>query len=277
MIYEDVVRGFLKDCELSGKSRKTVSTYQFALEAYGEWLKAVGTDYLTVNGRETKAFRNHLAEKGMKSKSINLVISALSSFYSYLVDEGLLKGNPVQTKKLRVKEEQDLPKFLTDEEIGKVREFFKDKPEYLRLAFDAMLFAGLRIAEVDGMGPEDVIVEKGRVFLRVKGKGNKERLAPIVNPQVAKEIVALAKNTPKENYLFASYANLEWWSRQCRLATGVHLTPHRLRHTYATRLLACGHGIDVIQEALGHASITTTRKYARTLPERLFQVAAACS
>lgn len=275
MEFRQMVKEFLRDCEFSGKTQKTIASYAYALKVFGDWLERMGVDYTRPNG-ELREFRNYLVvEKQMKPKSVNLIISALSSFYEYLVSIEILPENPIRKKKLRVKEEQSLPRYLTDEEVEKIRSFFQNKPKRVRLAFDAMLFAGLRLGEVTQLRGGDVVEINNRVFFKVMGKGKKERLAPIVNKEVAREVLLLAHETSPEEKLFVGYSDLHFWARKCRLLTGVNLSPHKLRHTFATRLLQKGVGLDVIQEALGHTSIITTRKYARTTPERLFRLAEA--
>ncbi|TDA64508.1 MAG: hypothetical protein D9V47_13815 [Clostridia bacterium] len=275
MDYRRAVEGFLTDLRLSGKSAKTVKDYAYALEKYGAWLTENNVDYLAVNGKETKGFRNYLASH-LKPASVNLILSVLSSFYAYLVEEGQLKGNPVQVKKLRVKQEEERVAYLSDEDVGKVLAYFENKPPHVRLAFHVMLYAGLRIGEVARLTRSNVVVHTGRVFLEVSGKGGKVRTAPVTDRQCAKELVQWATGLPEGQPLFASYANLEYHARECRKATGVKFHPHRCRHTFGTNLLRQGHSLDVIQEAMGHASITTTRRYAKTLPEKLFRLAASC-
>ncbi|MEW6230472.1 MAG: site-specific integrase, partial [Bacillota bacterium] len=142
--------------------------------------------------------------------------------------------------------------------------------------FRTMLAAGLRVSEVADLKPSDVILERGMVFLHVRhGKGDKERLAPVTNAEVARELLELAKERQGQPGLFGVTAGtLKVHAHNLRKATGVDFHAHRLRHTLATRLLAQGIPIDVVQKVLGHADISTTRRYAETMPEALFRVAA---
>ena len=279
MRLEEAIRAFLKDLELSGKSKKTLEAYYFHLEKFLSFCKEKDLDYQAFNGKESKAFRNYLAISGLSASSINAILSACKSFYDFLLDEELVKGNPFVSRKLRVKEPDKKPAFLTEEELKKVKEAMKTLPRHIELAFETMLWTGLRVSEVASLTGEDVIEEEGRVFLRVRsGKGQKERLVPVMDKEVAWELLRLSRGRLSkgkgEEFLFGVKAGtLKDYAYKIKRASGVDFHSHRLRHTLATRLLAKGVSIDVVQKVLGHASINTTRRYAETLPEAIKELA----
>jgi site-specific recombinase XerD len=226
-----------------------------------------------VNGKESKAFRNWLAE-GLSPASVNAVLSACKSFYDFLLDEGLVKGNPFAYRKLRVKEPDKKPAFMTEEELERVREAMGRLPKHVSLAFETMLWTGLRVSEVASLTGEDVIEEEGKVFLRVRsGKGQKERLVPVMDKEIAWSLLRLSKEKGKEKLFGVCDGTLKDYAYKVKRASGVNFHSHRLRHTLATRLLAKGVAIDVVQKVLGHTSIITTRRYAETLPERVKDLA----
>jgi site-specific recombinase XerD len=274
MELKEAVRAFLKDLELSGKSRKTLEAYYFHLDKFLSFCEEKGLDYRLVNGKESKSFRNWLAEKGLSPASVNAVLSACKSFYDFLLDEGLVKGNPFVSRKLRVKEPERKPAFLTEEELERVREAIERLPKHVRLAFETMLWTGLRVSEVASLTGEDVIEEEGKVFLRVRsGKGQKERLVPVIDKDIAWELLRLSKEKGKELLFGVKAGTLKYYAYKVKKVSGVDFYSHRLRHTLATRLLAKGVAIDVVQKVLGHASINTTRRYAETLPEKIRELA----
>jgi integrase/recombinase XerC/integrase/recombinase XerD len=276
MELREAVRVFLKDLELSGKSKKTLEAYYFHLEKFFFFCKERGLDYWLVNGKESKVFRNWLAEKGLSPASVNAVLSACKSFYDFLLDEGLVKGNPFVSKKLRVKEPDKKPAFLTEEELKRVNEAMERLPKHVRLAFETMLWTGLRVSEVAGLTGEDVIVEDGKVFLRVRsGKGQKERLVPVMDRDLAWELLRLSKEKGKDPLFGVKVGTLKDYAYKLKRASGVDFHCHRLRHTLATKLLSKGVSIDIVQKVLGHASINTTRRYAETLPEKVKELAVA--
>jgi site-specific recombinase XerD len=274
MELKEAVRAFLKDLELSGKSKKTLEAYSYHLEKFLAFCEERSLDYRLVNGKESKAFRNWLAEMGLSPASVNAVLSACKSFYDFLLDEGLVKGNPFVSRKLRVKEPDKKPAFLTEEELAKVQRAMERLPRHVRLAFETMLWTGLRVSEVAGLTGEDVIIEDGKVFLRVKeGKGQKERLVPVMDKNLAKELLSLSKAKGKTSLFGVCDGTLKDYAYKVKKASGVDFHSHRLRHTLATKLLAKGISIDVVQRILGHASINTTRRYAETLPDAIKELA----
>jgi site-specific recombinase XerD len=274
MRLEEAIRAFLKDLGLSGKSKKTLEAYYFHLGKFLSFCKEKDLDYQAFNGKESKAFRNWLAEKALSASSINAILSACKSFYDFLLDEGLVKGNPFVSRKLRVKEPDKKPAFLTEEELKKVKEAMETLPRHIELAFETMLWTGLRVSEVASLTGEDVIEEEGRIFLRVRsGKGQKERLVPVMDKEVAWGLLRLSREKGGEVLFGVKAGTLKDYAYKIKRASGVDFHSHRLRHTLATRLLAKGVSIDVVQKVLGHASINTTRRYAETLPEKIKELA----
>jgi site-specific recombinase XerD len=275
MRLEDAISGFLRDLELSGKSKKTLEAYSFHLDKFRVFCEERRLDYRMVNGRETKSFRNWLAEKKLSPASINAILAACKSFYDFLLDEEIVKGNPFTNSRLRLKEPDRKPDFLTEVELEKVEETMRKLPEHIRLAFETMLWTGLRVSEVSSLTGEDVIEEEGKAFLRVRsGKGQKERLVPVIDQEVARELWKLSKEKRKNPLFGVKAGTLKDYAYKVKRASGVDFHSHRLRHTFATRLLAKGIPIDIVQRVLGHESISTTRRYAETLPEKVKELAA---
>jgi site-specific recombinase XerD len=275
MRLEDMVKAFVRDLELGGKSKKTVEAYSFHLDKLLTFCKERELDYQQLNGKESKAFRNWLAEKGLSPASVNAVLSACKSFFDFLLDEELIRGNPFANPKLRVKEPDKKPAFLTEEELKRVSKAMERLPEHVRLAFRTMLWTGLRVSEVSSLTGEDVIEEEGKAFLRVRsGKGQKERLVPVIDQEVARELWKLSKEKRKNPLFGVKAGTLKDYAYKVKRASGVDFHSHRLRHTFATRLLAKGIPIDIVQRVLGHESISTTRRYAETLPEKVKELAA---
>lgn len=266
---------FYMEMEFLGKSPKTIESYKFALKLFKSFCRENKLNFIELDLKQAKAFRNFLSVYGLKPNTINLCLSALKTFYEYLVDEEIISRNPVNTSKLRVKIPDTLPSFLTEYEKSKVIGYFEKQPDHVRLAFMLMLTAGLRIGECAALQTHDVFTQGNAYLVHVRhGKGAKERLAPITDKKTAIEVMEFAKGVKDRSSLFGlAFDSLEYHARKCRLTTGVDFHPHRLRHTFATELLQRGVPIDVVQEALGHASIKTTRTYAKTSPMEIIKLA----
>ena len=273
---EGLIKDFLLELQLTGRSDKTVEAYKYHLEKFARFCKKNGYDFHAINGKESRAFRNWLVELGLKPTTINSIIAATKSFYDFLVEEEVVKGNPIISRRLRVAEGKSLPAFLTKTEERKILSHLAALPYHVGLAFKTMLASGLRVSEAAALKAEDILVQQGGVFLVVKhGKGDKARMVPVTNATIAHELIAFAQEKAQDEKLFGvTDRTLKWYAQKIKQATGVDFHSHRLRHTLATRLLAKGTPIDVVQEILGHQNINTTRRYARTSPEKIYQLAA---
>jgi site-specific recombinase XerD len=276
-VLRDLIDAYMVELPNTGKSQNTVANYRLHLAKFADWCESCGVDYLQLSYKDSKAFRNMLATQKLASRTINTILAAVRSFYNYLAEEGSVTANPILTGQLRVKEEKRQPAFLTEADVAKVIEGMAGLPYHVSLAFRTMLAAGLRVSEASDLEPGDVELLRSRVFLHVqRGKGNKERHAPVTDAGVARELLTFAIERKGKGRLFGVVAGtLKVYANNLKKTTGVDFHSHRMRHTLATRQLAQGTPIDVVQVILGHADISTTRRYAETLPEALFKVAAA--
>jgi site-specific recombinase XerD len=271
------VKEFLIELKMKGSSIHTVKNYNFHLNKFIKYVEKGELDYATLTTKQIKRFRNQMVEDNLKPKSINAILSALKSFYDFLVEEGEVQGNPIITRRLRVKEGQSLPDFMSVEELEIFTGWLKGVPGHVSLAFRTMLATGLRVSETASLTFRDMMaLENGGYVLRVRhGKGNKERFAQVMDADVARELVSLKGDCRDELPLFGlSDHGYKWWARKCRLDTGLNFHTHRCRHTVGTQLLQRGVPIDKVQDVLGHADISTTRRYAKTAPEAILELAA---
>jgi site-specific recombinase XerD len=273
---EKLVKEFIEEQRLSGRAPNTCDCYQDLLKRFVQWCKQNNVDFKTLTPRQTRAFRNWLVSENLAPNTINMAIYTLRQFYDFLTEEEIVSGNPVIPKRLCVPVTETLPRFLTDEELERVMPHIQKNKQ--RLVFLTMLATGLRVSEVLALRPQDVLVQNGRVFLRVvRSKTRKQRLAPVTDPQVAQELLKLREAKRGQPRLFPiTTSTVREHASNIAAKSGVeHFSSHCLRHTFATRLLNGGEiPLDVVQELLGHECILSTRRYAKTLPTRFFQYAA---
>lgn len=260
---------------------------ELTIKSYREDLTAL-SDYLTESyGHEPKPseitaldLRGYIAalhEAGYAKSSVSRRLASLRSFYRFAQREGLADNNPA--KPLRnPRPERKLPHFLSTEEIGRLLQApAGDDPAGLRdrAILETMYSAGLRVSELVGINDSDLDLEQGLV--RIRGKGRRERLAPLGS--YALEAIqcwlAVRQLSPKEGQgpLAPVFVNksgrrlttrsvarmLEKYLRLTGLDT--RTTPHTLRHSFATHLLDRGADIRSVQELLGHKSLVTTQIY----------------
>jgi len=279
-----------------GQAEHTQKTYAALLNKFTTWAaKQNLTDWKSVELKHLMAFLQYerarpLADepkesvKRLSSESVYLEIAALRAFYRFAETEKLLPANVAENLSLP-RRWQRLPKALTNDEIKKLLE--PEKPETPENLCDQAVLelgyaSGLRLAELRNLRLEQLHLDAG--FINVIGKGNKERVVPVGRTAVAAldryiEIGRPKLITPKSpaNVFLTRrgtpFAAVTLWLhiKQRVRHTGVarNITPHMLRHSFATHLLEHGADLRVIQELLGHANISTTEVYTHVTGNRL--------
>jgi integrase/recombinase XerC len=237
-----------------------------------------------------RAFLAFLYRKKIKKVTISRKISSLRAFFKYLLREGRVKNNPaemIQTPKV----EKYLPTFLSvDEAFSLTGIEFKDDVFGLRDRATIELFysSGIRVSELTGLNVDDI--DWNSSLVKIRGKGKKERIIPVGEPAlealksyVRKRDELLKKNLTNDinTPLFLNKSGTRITTRSVgRLLdkyvslSGINkkIGPHVLRHTFATHLMDGGADLRVIQELLGHESLSTTQKYTSTSVSRLMEV-----
>ena len=259
-------------------SNNTLKSYLNDLKDFDLYFKGelIGLTY-----DDIKKYIDTLQDK--TSTTISHYITVISSFYSFLVGENELTNNPcenIATPKIVKK----LPNYLTEEEVNKLLDINLLTPyDYRNKAMLELLYAtGLRITELCNLKLSDVDVNN--CFIRVYGKGKKERIVPVTDLALKHlltyiyEYRNLILKDKDSDYLFISNS-LTNISRQgffkilkkeCkRVGIEKNVSPHILRHSFATHLLKHGADLRIIQELLGHEDITTTQIYAHLVNEKL--------
>ena len=282
-----------------GQSEHTQKTYSALLMRFVAWAeKQKLTDWKQVQLPHLQEFLLHERERAVEnqpeksprklsSDSVYLEIAALRAFYRFTENERLLPVNAAENLSLPRRWKR-LPKALTDAEIKQLLE--PETPETPQALCDQAVLelayaSGLRLAELRNARLEQLHLEAG--FINVIGKGNKERVVPVgrnataaisryleagrpklVTPRTPANVFLTRRGTP--------FAAVTLWLRIKRRArrSGIarNITPHMLRHSFATHLLEHGADLRVIQELLGHASISTTEVYTHVAGNRLREV-----
>jgi len=291
--HEDLVLDFIAYLELErGLSRNTLEAYRSDLFQFGAWLDVAGKSALTVEHSDLAAFVETLAAGGedrapAASTTIQRKVACLRSFYRHLRREELLDRDPTAELKGPPRGRK-LPKVLTRDEValllaqprGGSSAALRD-----RALLELMYACGLRASEAVGIRLEEVDLDEG--VLRANGKGSKERLVPIGSKAVAALFAWLTVGRPKlvgirdEAHVFVNQRGqgltrqglYKIVQRHAKSAGLAHkMSPHTLRHTFATHLLAGGCDLRSLQEMLGHADIATTQIYTHLSADRLRDV-----
>ncbi len=282
-----------------GQSEHTQKTYAGLLNHFIDWARTQSlTDWNSVQlphlmafieQERQRALQNQPEESTRKlsSESVYLEIAALRAFYRYAEQEKLLPSNVAENLSLPRRWKR-LPKALTSEEIQKLLtpRSTENKSDLCDQAILELAYAsGLRLAELKNIRLEQLHLEAG--FINVIGKGNKERVVPVGKKAIeaierylkSARPGLVNKKSPANVFLSmrgTPFASVTLWLRikNCvkRAGIGRNITPHMLRHSFATHLLERGADLRVIQELLGHATINTTEVYTHVAGSRLREV-----
>ncbi|MCL9783551.1 tyrosine recombinase XerC [Vibrio sp. S4M6] len=268
-----------------GLSLHTQRNYKQQLETMAQHLYAMGvSEWQQVDASWVRQLVSKGKRDGMKASSISTRLSSLRSFFDFLIRQGELEANPAKGVSAPRKR-RPLPKNLDVDEVGQLLEVNEDDPLAIRdrAMMELMYGAGLRLAELISINVKDVGFGSGEI--RVIGKGDKERKVPFSGQ--AKEWVALwLRERPDmanadESALFVSKLGVrishrsvqkrmaEWGQKQ---SVASHISPHKLRHSFATHMLESSNNLRAVQELLGHENISTTQIYTHLDFQHLAQV-----
>lgn len=275
-------------------SQHTLRNYRSDLAQFREFLSlsVVPVPIVSVQAAEVRAFLASLIEHDRQRTSIARKLAALRSFFAFLCRERVLDANPAAAVSAP-KIERKLPRIMSEEEANRLLDRLALESEVGRFAllrdraiFEWLYGSGLRVSELTGLELADVRDGEGVVLVR--GKGRKERVVPfgskarnaLANYLPAREKL-LAECKLKSPAVFLNARGRRLTERSVHRVVGkyvrlfgpdVHVSPHSLRHAFASHLLAEGADLRSIQEMLGHASLSTTQKYTQVSIRHLIDV-----
>ncbi|KJS76711.1 MAG: hypothetical protein JL56_04785, partial [Desulfotomaculum sp. BICA1-6] len=134
----NLVKTYLTELKMIGSSAHTLQNYGYHLDKFIAYTEANNLTYTELTPKQVKNFRNHLVEQGLKPRTINAILAALKSFYDFLVEEREVPGSPIVSRRLRVKTGQDLPDFMTAEELEVFAAWLATIPAHVALGFRTM-------------------------------------------------------------------------------------------------------------------------------------------
>ena len=259
-------------------SDNTINSYKNDLTTFDMYFS---NDLVNLTHKDISKYLESLDNLATRSIAHNLTV--INSFYNFLVDDKYIKENPCNYISLP-KIPQKLPNYLTEDEINKLLDIKLVTPyDYRNKAMLELLYAtGLRISELCNLKITDI--DLNNALIRVFGKGKKERIIPITDLVIKYLVIyieeyrnEILKNKDSE-YLFISnsqkqisrQAFFKFIKAQCKYC-GIekNVSPHVLRHSFATHMLKHGADLRIIQELLGHEDISTTQIYAHLVNEKL--------
>lgn len=278
-----------------GAADNTLEAYRRDLDDASDVLRSLGTSLVKAQADDIRGVIGDLAARGFSAASQARRLSALRQFYKFLHAEGLRGDDPTgvidSPRKTR-----SLPKVLSIDDVSRLLaqaetdiKMAEDKEEAARrIRFRALLellyATGMRVSELVSL-PYRVLADDGR-FLIIRGKGAKERMVPMSRPsRAALEawLATIGEVAEEAGFLFPAnsaegHLSRQVFARELKEVAGragipvAKVSPHVMRHAFASHLLAGGADLRAVQELLGHADISTTQIYTHVLDERLRQL-----
>ena len=275
---EEVLDNFFK--VLKSEYNYSIKNYKLDLTLFFDFLNKSNINYLYLNKDNVLAYLKYLDKMNLKNSTISRRISALRTFYNYLMNEGLINSNIFLNVK-NPKLEKKLPNYLNYTEMEELLESIDIKTDEglkRRLLIEMFYSTGCRVSEIINIKVKDIDFLNKKI--RIMGKGSKERI--VYYGDYAKKYLDkyLSKGLDKD-YLFVNKHGDKYTVEEIELivkdimkhlSIKTHVTPHTLRHTFATHLLNNGADIRSVQELLGHSNLSTTGIYTHVSSDRLKEV-----
>ena len=279
---KDYINKFLRYLEVErAASPETVRAYKRDLEGF---YTHVHTEPDKIDLIDIRGFIAEQIKAGYNKNTVSRRLASIRSFFKFLRREGYVKANPARLVS-NIKLPKLLPKFLSVDDVFSLVE----KPEGIgfipardRALLELLYSSGMRVAELSGLNTDDVNM-KG-ALVKVKGKGRKERIIPVGSKALdalKSYMIERALMKSKQRALFLNRLGSRLTERGIRrivvkYAKAVQISgqigPHTLRHTFATHLLQGGADLRIIQELLGHSSLSTTQKYTHLDVTHLMEI-----
>lgn len=271
---------YLENIAREGKSEHTVAAYRRDLEELFALLaqmpsEAEGGVPQDLSRRDFTAALRRLSQRGLNARTLARKLSSWRQYCVWLVKRGLMHADPTADIK-PPKQPERIPKALPQECLNQMLDLPVDDGDALALRdhalFELMYGSGLRLSEIHGLDTGDVWLDEG--WVRVTGKGRKQRQVPLTGKSVEalKNYLPLRQTASDGKALFTGrngtrlsqrqiQKRLESWAAQN--GDGRHISPHMMRHSYASHLLQSSRDIRAVQELLGHSSLSTTQIYTK--------------
>jgi integrase/recombinase XerD len=273
----NLLRNFKEYLEVEkGLSENSIYSYAYDLKKFNHYLENQEKGFLDVEHNDIQNFIKDQRKRKISSRTLARSVAAIRQFYKYLTEEKRLKENP--TENIETPEvSKTLPDFLTQEEIEELFSVIDDDDIFElrdKSIFELLYSSGLRISEACNLKQKDIDLEN--MFIIVKGKGSRERLVPL--GETAYQVLNKYLKHSREQILRSRYSDFLFISKKgsslnrksvwrllkkylARTKITKIVTPHTLRHSFATHLLENEADLKSVQELLGHIDISTTQMY----------------
>jgi integrase/recombinase XerC len=272
-------------------SKETLKSYKHDLNSFDEFIKSIhekDNSLLNVNKEDIKAFIGFLSEKKFSNRSINRKIACLKSFYKFLQKIHKISYDPLELiTSLRIKKEIQVP-FSKEEMQNLLNHLENFTNDFIgrrdSLIIEFLYYTGIRKNELTTLEIKNINLKEN--ILKIKGKGNKERIIPIHEKLSQKILIYLEERkdflkAKEHDFLIVSKKGQKPYDKLIynvvhtylgKVSTKLKKSPHMIRHTFATHLLEMGADLNAIKEILGHSNLASTQIYTHTSMKYLKEV-----
>ena len=275
---KDIFLNYIKN---KNYSNYTIDSYNKDLDNFYIYLKQNNTDIKKVNYKFLRGYLTVLYDKKYSKKTIARNISTLKSFFKYLKKQNIIESNPMNLIKTQ-KIDKKLPKLLNYDDLEKIL-IIPDTTKFLgkrnALILELLYSTGVRVSELVNIKLNDIDLSEEKIL--ILGKGNKERYVLFGSKAKEKMLDYLKEKTDDSPYLIVNRYGNKITDRGIRkildsiileASLSYKISPHTLRHTFATHMLDSGADIEIVKELLGHESLSTTQIYTHVTSESLKRV-----
>lgn len=256
----------------SGYALSTIRTYLNHVRHFYSWAEWLNKQIVTINAQSMIAYKKQIKQIYSVS-TINNKLSAIRNLYDYLIQVDIRTENPVFNA-LFISQDKSRPQYLTMEQRGMLMNYLATKGQHIQLAYNIMMYSGLRVSEVCDLELKDIEQREGKIFLHiVDKKTNKLRLCPVFDDTTTQQIIdQIQAKMLGDKLIDISIRTLQHYAKEFQTKNDIKFSVHTCRHIFATDRIRGGIRLELLKTLMGHKSITTTLLYIYIAEEEIYSL-----
>lgn len=268
----EILEEYLAFLKSTGYAESTIKTYYNHIRHFYSWAEWIDINIANINTRQMIGYKTQI-KKIYSTSTINNKLSAIRNLYDYLIQVEEKTTNPV-INALFIPQDKTRPQFLTLTQRELLLNFLSSKGNHIELAFNIMMYAGLRVSEVCELKIRDIELREDKMYLHVNDrKTNKLRLCPVFDEKTKESVLDQLNNKLLGDRLIdISKRTLQHYAKEFQTKYNIKFSVHTCRHIYATDRIREGIRIELLKTLMGHKSITTTLLYIYIAEDEIYSL-----
>ena len=256
----------------SGYAASTNKTYLNHIRHFYSWAEWTSNSILTMNTIQLIAYKKQI-QTIYSISTINNKLSAVRNLYNYLIQTNKRNDNPVFNA-LFISQDKNRPQYLTLEQRQLLMDYLGTKGNHIQMAYNIMMYSGLRVSEVCDLKIKDIEQRENKVFLHIiDKKTNKLRLCPVFDELTSEQIkMQLQSKMLGERLVDISIRTLQHYAKEFQTKNSIKFSVHTCRHIFATDRIRGGIRLELLKTLMGHKSISTTLLYIYIAEEEIYSL-----